>query len=270
MTFGLIMTGCLIVLADKLANTFVHVQDPHLKVTAVAYVRISSVVALSSALEVAVSNSTRALDRPEVPLIINTIKFFTTAILDAIIMSRARVGDNASIINHALVRMACDLISGACGLGYFIWIAGRQPRTRIEEHDIAQARPCLASLTILVKHGVWTFGESIIRNSLYLWMVHSIARVSPDYSTAWGVFNTIRGGLLMVPLQALEASTLTFVGHVWARWRHFIALQSPTEQNQEAYLTGGSSNPKANSEAKANAKSEAKPNANLKSIFREY
>jgi len=40
-----------------------------------------------------------------------------------------------------------------------------------------------------------------------------------DYATAWGVFNTIRWGIVMVPVQALEASTLTFVGHIWGQWR---------------------------------------------------
>ncbi|KAK4565651.1 hypothetical protein LTR86_003499 [Recurvomyces mirabilis] len=40
-----------------------------------------------------------------------------------------------------------------------------------------------------------------------------------DYATAWGVFNTIRWGLIMVPVQALEATSLTFIGHSWGMWR---------------------------------------------------
>lgn len=39
--------------------------------------------------------------------------------------------------------------------------------------------------------------------------------MSADYATAWGVFSTIRWGLIMVPVQAAEATTLTFVGHAW-------------------------------------------------------
>lgn len=39
------------------------------------------------------------------------------------------------------------------------------------------------------------------------------------YATAWGVFNTIRWGLVMVPVSALEATSLVFVGHNWGRWR---------------------------------------------------
>ncbi|TVY15114.1 hypothetical protein LARI1_G006187 [Lachnellula arida] len=215
---GLMITGVLILIADKIADAFVPDAD---RVTAVKYVRISSVVAFSSAMEVAVSNSTRALDRPDVPLIINSIKFAITALLDAAIISRARVGAQTSVINHASIRMACDLVSGACGLGYFIWIADRIKRPKGEQAERSKSRPCLASLEILVRHGVWTFGESIIRNSLYLWLVHGIIKISGDYATAWGVFNTIRGGILMVPLQALEASTLTFIGHKWGRWRKY-------------------------------------------------
>ena len=39
------------------------------------------------------------------------------------------------------------------------------------------------------------------------------------YATAWGVFNTIRWGLVMTPVQALESSTLAFVGHAWGAFR---------------------------------------------------
>jgi len=35
------------------------------------------------------------------------------------------------------------------------------------------------------------------------------------YATAWGVFNTIRWGLIMVPVLALESTSSTFVGHRW-------------------------------------------------------
>ena len=45
-----------------------------------------------------------------------------------------------------------------------------------------------------------------------------------DYATAWGVFNTIRWGLIMVPVQTLEASSLTFVGHNWGLWRARIGV----------------------------------------------
>jgi hypothetical protein len=86
-----------------------------------------------------------------------------------------------------------------------------------------------------------TFAESTIRNALYLWLVNGIVAMGQDYATAWGVFSSIRWGLIMVPVrqilkptvslppdfmrplltipplqvQALEATTLTFIGHSW-------------------------------------------------------
>jgi len=189
--------------------------------------------------------------------LLNLIKFIITGILDAIIISRARAGDHTSVTNHALVRMTCNLVSAACGLGYFRWIVRRMKFPLKEQDDaLSQARPCLAALILLVRHGIWTFGESMVRNSLYLWLVHSIIRIGKDYAIAWGVFNTMRGGLLMVPLQALEASTLTFIGHAWGVWRS-KSLKSQTEA--EAGLGEGKTTPIE--------KPPNKPEAELKDIF---
>lgn len=47
-----------------------------------------------------------------------------------------------------------------------------------------------------------------------------------DYATAWGIFSTIRWGLVMVPVQALEATTLTFVGHSWGHFRKGLTNQA--------------------------------------------
>lgn len=47
-----------------------------------------------------------------------------------------------------------------------------------------------------------------------------------DYATAWGVFITIRWGLVMVPVQALEATALAFIGHCWGQWRRIIGIET--------------------------------------------
>jgi hypothetical protein len=56
-----------------------------------------------------------------------------------------------------------------------------------------------------------------------------------DYATAWGVFNTIRWGIFMVPVQALEATTLTFVGHAWGKWRAEVrsTLKNPKASKED-------------------------------------
>jgi len=39
------------------------------------------------------------------------------------------------------------------------------------------------------------------------------------YATAWGVFNAIRWGIVMVPISALHETTNTFVGHRWGDFK---------------------------------------------------
>lgn len=75
--------------------------------------------------------------------------------------------------------------------------------------------------------------ESAIRNAIYLWIVHEIVQLGETYATAWGVFNTIRWGLIMVPVQALETSTLAFVGHNWAFFRASQEAQYPKAPRKE-------------------------------------
>jgi len=80
-----------------------------------------------------------------------------------------------------------------------------------------------------------TFAESALRNAFYLWLVSGIVAMGSDYATAWGVFNTIRWGIVMVPVQALEASALTFVGHAWGRWRAQVGpeVEKPKATRQD-------------------------------------
>jgi Na+-driven multidrug efflux pump len=212
---GAILTVVFVASSKRLAAAFV---PEAVRQTSITYVRISSVEALSSAMEVAVACSTRALDHPDVPLLISSTKFIVNIVLDLLIISRFHVGSFTPTINtQALIRMACDLTSAVSGLAYFLHIAIKMQQ---ESHEPNRtAKPSILSLKILVRPGMWTFLESALRNSIYLWLVSGIVSMGLNYATAWGVFNTIRWGIVMVPVQALEASTLTFVGHAWGRWR---------------------------------------------------
>jgi hypothetical protein len=87
-------------------------------------------------------------------------------------------------------------------------------------------------LLTLSKPGITFFTESAIRNALYLWLVHGIVALGSDYATAWGVFSTIRWGLIMVPVSALEATTLTFVGHSWGAFRANVRTISQSTKPQ--------------------------------------
>ncbi|MCJ1244562.1 hypothetical protein MMC30_001760 [Trapelia coarctata] len=230
--FGAVLTVIFVASSEKLAAAFVPAV---VRETSLAYVRISSVEALSSAMEVAVSSSTRALDHPDVPLVISSTKFVVNIILDLALISPFHAGRFPVTINtQALIRMACDLASALCGLLYFVYIA-RKMQAQSEE---PRAKPSFWALKVLARPGIYTFLESALRNSIYLWLISGIVAMGSDYATAWGVFNTIRWGIVMVPVQALQASTLTFVGHAWGRWRAQVGPDTKKAKASKGDLIG--------------------------------
>ncbi|KAL8717816.1 MAG: hypothetical protein Q9181_008277, partial [Wetmoreana brouardii] len=217
---GAVMMVIFVASSERLAAAFVPAQ---VRDASINYVQISSVSALSSALQVAVSNCTRALDNPDVPLLISTVTVVINIVLDLLIISKFHVGSwTPTIIDQALIRMACDITAALVGLVYFAYIARRLYR---QSHDssastaVSWKRSGIMAIKILAPPSAYTFVESALRNALYLWLVSQIVTLGQTYSTAWGIFNTIRWGLVMVPVQALEASTLAFVGHNWGQWR---------------------------------------------------
>lgn len=216
---GLIMSIAIVGAAQQFANAFVPEEVRSVSLT---YVRISAFSALSSALETAVAAATRALDQPDVPLIISAVKFAVNIILDMILISKFHVpGITPTVNTQAATQLACGLAASLSGLIYFVWTTKRR-LAKSNEYVTDSARPSLRALIILAKPGFFTFLESAIRNALYLWLVSGVVALGSDYATAWGVFNTIRWGLVMVPVQALEATSLAFIGHAWGSWRSII------------------------------------------------
>lgn len=217
---GACMTVIFIASSERLAAAFVPTQ---VRAASIKYVQISSVSALSSALQVAVSNCTRALDNPDVPLLIASTSVAINIILDLLIISKFHVGSwKPTLIDQALIRMTCDITSALVGLAYFLYLVKKLRRQRPSNHDATDSDVkafSIRAVRVLIPPSIFTFFESALRNALYLWLVSSIISLGQNYGTAWGVFNTIRWGLVMVPVQALEASTLAFVGHSWGEWR---------------------------------------------------
>lgn len=228
---GTILSIIFLGAAESFASRFV---PSEVRSMSVSYVRISAFTSLASSLEVAVANSTRALDKPDVPLIISSVKFAVNIILDFLIISRFHVGSHTPTANdQARIQLACSLVSAFVGLFYFLWLSGR-----LLKHDPESAslpKPSIRALIVLVRPGIMTFTESSVRNALYLWLITTIVAMGNNYAAAWGVFSTIRWGLVMVPVQALEACTLTFVGHRWGSWRRVVGadVRSPTATRRD-------------------------------------
>jgi hypothetical protein len=86
------------------------------------YIRISAFSAFSSAVEVAVSNATRALDKPDVPLLISSIKVAINIVLDLLLISTFHVGNRKPDIDiQAEIRLTCDTAAAIPGLLYFLF-----------------------------------------------------------------------------------------------------------------------------------------------------
>ncbi|KAL4761140.1 uncharacterized protein BDW70DRAFT_168210 [Aspergillus foveolatus] len=201
---GLLMSVIFVAAARQFASAFV---PRDVRAASLTYIRVSAFSALSSAVEVAVSNATRALDKPDVPLLVSSVKVAINIALDLLIISTFHVGNWKPDINiQAGIRPTCDMAAAISGLLYFLFT--------VSFRRSADA-PTLKGLIILLKPGSITFIESALRNVLYLWLVSGVVSMSADYATAWAVFSTIRWGLIMVLVQAAEATALTLVGHAW-------------------------------------------------------
>ncbi|KAJ0275293.1 hypothetical protein Brms1b_006576 [Colletotrichum noveboracense] len=91
-----IMSVAFVAGASTFAKGFVPVEVRDVSIT---YVRIGAFSAFSSAIETAVSSATRALDRPDVPLIISSVKFAVNIVLDLLIISKVHVGSHKPTVN---------------------------------------------------------------------------------------------------------------------------------------------------------------------------
>lgn len=221
---GFIMSIVFVSAASSFAKGFVPTE---VRKASLTYVRISSFSALSSAIETAVSSSTRALDHPDIPLIINSTKFAINIVLDFLIISKFHVGGVKPTVNlQASIRLACDMTSAFVGLLYFIYATSlrKSLRPNQESRRLKEVRPTLQAFAVLARPGFITFLESAIRNALYLWLVSGIVSMGEEYATAWSIFTTIRWGLVMVPVQTMEATSLAFTGHAWGQWRRSLGL----------------------------------------------
>ncbi|KAF6527320.1 hypothetical protein HZS61_010364 [Fusarium oxysporum f. sp. conglutinans] len=233
---GLILSIVFLAAASSFAKNFVpeEVRDASL-----TYVRIASFTVFSGALETAVATATRALDKPDIPLAISTVKFAVNIILDFLLISKFHVGSFTPTVNmQGTIQLVCNLVAAFAGLIYFLW-SNTWSFKRHTSHDPQEKlRPSFDALKVLLRPGLIFFTESAVRNALYLWLVSTIVALGAVYATAWGVFNTIRWGLIMVPVQALEATALQFIGHNWGDWRRRVDISTRKPQASLKDLRG--------------------------------
>lgn len=175
--FGLVMSVAFAAAAPTFARSFVPGQ---IRNVSVSYVQITAFTALSSTVEVAVSSATRALDRPDVPFIISSVKFAVNIVLDLLVVSPFHVGHHKpTVLHQAAILLACNLVSASVGVLYFIW---RNSFVASRTHSCGResTRPNPRLLLVLARPGLFTLIESAIRNILYLWLVANIVSMGSN------------------------------------------------------------------------------------------
>lgn len=179
---GLIMSIAFVGAAQQFANAFVPAE---VRTASLTYVRISAFSALSSAIETAVTAATRSLDKPDVPLVISSVKFAVNIILDFIVISKFHIPQVTPTVNtQAATQLACNMVASLAGLAYFLYTSARDRR---RQSIVEPTKPSFDNLKVLARPGFFTFTESAIRNALYLWLVSGVVEMGLEYSTAWGV-----------------------------------------------------------------------------------
>ncbi len=140
---GCIMSIVFVAAAKNFAKAFVPIE---VRESSLICVRISSFSALSSAMETAVASATRALDHPDLPLLISSIKFAVNIVLDLLLISQLHVGNfKPSINRQASIRLGCDLCSAFAGLVSFVYMSSlKSPESRQNT-----PRPSIEALKVL-------------------------------------------------------------------------------------------------------------------------
>lgn len=198
--------------AEKIFSaTFVSYNVQNASVT---YVWINVFSALSSAIEVVISNVMRVLNKSDVPLLINSVKVIVNIALNLLIVFKFHVDNWTLNINmQADIHLSCDMIAAVSGLLYFFTSnCIRMSQWYYHWHSELSS---FWVFFILLKPGIIIFIESVIQNMLYLWLVAEVVAMSAEYITAWKVFTTIQWELIMILVQALKATSLTFIEHYW-------------------------------------------------------
>ncbi|SPB49370.1 unnamed protein product [Aspergillus niger] len=157
---GVLLSIMFVCAAREFLSKFV----PHdVAEASITYVHISSFSALSSAVEVAASSATRTLGKPDVPLVINTVKVAVNILLDLLLTSKFHAGGwQPTVIMQAGI---CDMVAACSGLPYFIITTSRRENAKA---------PSTGGFLAPFKPGSVTFIDSAVRNTLYLWLVSGV------------------------------------------------------------------------------------------------
>jgi Na+-driven multidrug efflux pump len=122
--------------------------------------------------------------RPDVPLLISSVKTALNIILDVLLISKFRVGHlDVDVNTQAIIRLSCDAAGALAGVLFFAYLSNILFLSRPSGEEVESRKPSRVALWTLVRQGRYTFIESAIRNVLYLWLVSGIVKMGSDYTT---------------------------------------------------------------------------------------
>jgi hypothetical protein len=152
---GLIMYIVFVGTAHEVAAVFVPVK---IREASLTYVRIAAFSALSSTIKIAVAAATRALDQPDVPLIVSSVTFAVNIILDMIVISKLHIPGVTPTVNlQAGTELACSMMASFAGLAYFVVTTIKmRERIALESGRIEPARLSFRGLKVLARSGFFT------------------------------------------------------------------------------------------------------------------
>jgi hypothetical protein len=95
--------------------------------------------------------------------------------------------------NQAIIRLIYDNLSAITGLTYFVHVVAHRTTDVNERRHLFNVS--ISGMKILLRPSFYTFAESAIRNTIYLWVAHEIVQLGVIYASAWG-FSTRSAGVL--------------------------------------------------------------------------
>ncbi|KAL2843246.1 hypothetical protein BJX68DRAFT_270255 [Aspergillus pseudodeflectus] len=200
-TLGLLMSIVFVGAAQQFSSTFVAY---HVREASIIYIRISAFSALSSAIEVAVSNATRALDKPDVPFVISSMKVLVNIILDFLIISTFHVGTwTPDIAMQAGIRLTCDMVAPSLAFSIFY-----------PQCYILYAISTQLSAVLLATQTQWYLAQSLISNIFYVLPWAIVCQIMDlNLANAWTYHSLVFGGSLV-----FSFVEIVIVDGFWA-WR---------------------------------------------------
>ncbi|KIJ56233.1 hypothetical protein M422DRAFT_40995 [Sphaerobolus stellatus SS14] len=203
------------------------------RATSVKYLRILTFDSLASTLNTAVSLGTRALDKPDVPLLMSSVQTLIQIFLELALVSTVQVkGFTPTTHTRATIKLICDrstLLSLPYTQGHSPY--GHEESEMVLLYILSRAR---------VARKMDFYRERDQKCDIFM-AIHGVVGMGQAYATARGVFNTIRWGLIMVPVNALEATSNAFVGHRWGIYQSSkITSPSATSWSDIRFITAPS------------------------------